>query len=437
METLYIMLKKFTGKTILVLGSNVGATEIVQYAKENGAYTIVADYYPIERSEAKQIADEARLISTADSDALNRLIIEKKVNGVLAGISEFNLLKAMELSQRHGLLFYCNKIQWDSIENKGQFRKLCEKNGVPCPKTYYIGKEQQCCKLHQEIFPLIVKPVDCAASRGVYICSNEEQLRDGVTKAATCSNIGEVIVEEFVSGNEFTAHYTIANGKATLSCIDNRYPVAVHGGKVTTIPVARIYPSTYISDYIEKVNPSLVKLCENIGVKNGVVFVQGIHNPRSGQFWIFEGGLRSAAELPNRLICKINGINYMNNIVDYILLGKGTFPSEKDDPYMKGKCCGIISFVAKHGTVGTICGLEDAVAATPSVIGYESRYPVGSVTPDTDTLRQLMIRFVMICDSRELLAKDVTYLNEHITVLNDKGENMVIKLSSKRIIEDF
>ena len=29
--------QKFTGKTLLVLGSNVGATEIVQYARENGA----------------------------------------------------------------------------------------------------------------------------------------------------------------------------------------------------------------------------------------------------------------------------------------------------------------------------------------------------------------------------------------------------------------
>ena len=97
--------QKFTGKTLLVLGSNVGATEIVQYARENGAYTIVADYYPIERSKAKQVADEAALISTADTEALNKLIIEKRVDGVLAGVSESNLLKAMELSQKKGLRF--------------------------------------------------------------------------------------------------------------------------------------------------------------------------------------------------------------------------------------------------------------------------------------------------------------------------------------------
>ena len=55
---------KFANKTLLVLGSNVMATEIVEYARHNGAYVIVADYYPVEKSAAKRVADEAINIST-------------------------------------------------------------------------------------------------------------------------------------------------------------------------------------------------------------------------------------------------------------------------------------------------------------------------------------------------------------------------------------
>ena len=132
--------QKFTGKTLLVLGSNVGATEIVQYARENGAYTIVADYYPIERSKAKQVADEAALISTADTEALNKLIIEKRVDGVLAGVSESNLLKAMELSQKKGLRFYCNKMQWDSIEIKDNLENSVKKMEFHALKHIIQGK---------------------------------------------------------------------------------------------------------------------------------------------------------------------------------------------------------------------------------------------------------------------------------------------------------
>ena len=426
--------KKFAGKTLLMLGSNIGAADMVRYARSHGAYTITADYYLSENSDAKRVSDESVMISTADVEMLARLIEERHIDGVLAGISEFNLLKAMELSNKYNLPFYCNMEQWESIEHKDKFRKLCMAHSVPCPRTYFTGTELQNVKDEQLPYPLIVKPVDCSTSKGVHICENCGQVRKALEDAQKCSEMGKVIIEEFVNGYEFTAHYTLYNGKASFSCIDNRYPVAVHEGKVTTIPIARIYPSTYIDSYIENVNPSMIELCESLGVQNGVLFIQGIHNPVTEQFWIFEGGLRSAAETPNRLLAKTNSVNYMNLLVDHVLLGKGSFDQSKEDPYMNGKCCGIVSFVAKHGIVGTIEGLEEAVKVTSSVISYESRYEIGSKTPDTDTLRQLMIRFVMICDSREQIARDVAYLNEHITVLNDRGEDMVIKLDPQRIL---
>lgn len=428
---------KFEGKKMLMLGSNAGSADMVRYARDCGAYTVTADYYPQERSEAKLAANESVLISTADTEKLAKLIEDKKIDGVLAGISEFNLMKAMELSEMFGLRFYCSREQWELIEHKDKFRTLCENYNVPCPKTYFIGNDVKNVDKAMLPFPVVIKPVDCSASLGVHICESQNSFAACFDDALGNSEGGQVIIEEFVNGDEFTAHYTVCNGKATFSCIDNRYPVAVHDGRVTTIPAARIYPSTYIDGYMERVNPYMLKLCERLGLQNGVLFIQGIHNTRTGQFWIFEGGLRSAAETPNRLLNKTNGVNYMNLLVDHALLGVGNLDSSREDPYMHGKCCGIVSFVAKHGIVGTIGGLEEAVAATPSVISYESRYPVGSETPDTDTLRQLMVRFVMVCDSREQMARDVRYLNNHITILDEQGENMVIKLEPDRILSEF
>ena len=89
---------KFEGKKLLLLGSNVGILDIIKYAKKNGAVTIVADNRPVEKSVGKQFADDNVLISTADIEGLKEYIKENKVDGVFAGISEFNLLKAMELS---------------------------------------------------------------------------------------------------------------------------------------------------------------------------------------------------------------------------------------------------------------------------------------------------------------------------------------------------
>lgn len=428
-----VIQKKFFGKTLLVLGSNVGAADIAAYAKENGARVIVADYYPPEKSSAKRMADEHFLISTADLEHLSKLAEEHHVDGVLSGISEFNLLQAMALAEKHRLPFYCNRKQWDSIEKKDEFRRLCEEYHVPCPKLYYTGGEPAEHDWDKIKFPAVLKPVDASASSGVHICSNADEMKSLVGDALNKSDSRHIIVEEFVVGEEFTAHYTIVHGKAALSCMDNRYPVAVHEGKVTTIPAARIYPCVYLEEYIRQVNPAMIRLCEGLGMETGILFIQGLYDEKKNRFHIFEAGLRSAGEAPYRFIDKINGQNAMRLLVDNALSDEQGYALEAEDPYLKGKCCGVVSFVARGGKVGGIAGLEEAVAATPSVIEYESRYPVGSIVPDGDTLRQLMIRFVMICDSREQMAKNVKYLNENITVVDDKGENMVIKIDPERI----
>ena len=423
---------KFAGKTLLVLGSNVGSNDIVKYAKENGAEVLVADYFSPERSSAKRIADEHFLISTGDLESLEKLIQERKIHGVLAGIHEFNLLSAMELSQRLGLPFYCTRRQWDLIENKGEFRKMCEKHNVPHPQTYHTGGKVSPETWEIIQYPAVIKPVDASSSMGVFICETEVEMKSHVEDARKESAIGEIIIEECVCGDEFTAHYTIANGRVSLASVDNRYPVALKEG-ATTIPIARVYPCLYLDEFMRQVNPSMLVLCADLELTDAILFIQGIYNSEKNSFYVFEGGLRSAGEAPFRFISKINGINAMYVLVDHALSTPSDFASEKEDPTMQGKCCGVISFVTTGGKVGTIEGLEEAVEATASVIEYESRYPVGSETPCGNTLHQLMIRFVMICDSREQMKNDIAYLNEHITVLDEHGNNMVLKMEPERL----
>lgn len=428
---------KFNGKTLLMLGSNVGATDLIHYAKANGAYTIAADYYPPERSAAKRCADLALDISTNALDDLSRVITEYHVDGVLAGISEFNLLNAMELSRRHQLPFYCTRAQWDMIESKDQFRRLCEENGVPCPKTYFIGKEPDAAVYRSIRYPAVLKPVDACASAGVHICRSEDDLKQQLADAQRCSRKGDVIIEEFVTGNEFTAHYVLSNGKAALACVDNRYPAVLHDGGVTSIPVARIYPSVYVQAYLREADAAVRKLAERIGMQEGILFVQGIHNPETGAIRIFEAGLRCAGEAPYRFLSKVTGESFIRILADHALLGCSDYDVTVEKPELDGKCGGIVSFAGRHGTVGSITGLDETVAALPDVLEYENRYPVGREVPDTDTLRQLMIRFVILSESRAAMEQTVRTLNERIQVLDTEGRDMAVKFDPARLWNEF
>lgn len=425
-------MRKFKGKKLLFLGSNVGTLDMLRYAKENGAYTIVADYLPQEKSLGKQYADSHVLISTGDLDGLKEYIEKEGVNGVLAGVSESNLINAMILCNHFNFPFYCTKEQWNKIENKEHFRKLCVKYGVPCPHTYFVGNDLSADALSRINYPVIVKPVDGSSSIGITICKDKATLLKAVDEAKRNSVEGKFIIEEFVEGKEFSAHYTIADGHVSLSCVDNRVPVAVHDGDVTTIPVARVYPSTFIDEYVDQVNPQMIRLCQSLGMDTGILFVQGLYNQDKNTFHIFEAGLRCAGEAPYRLIERVNGISFMNNLVDYALLGKANdFDSSKEDPFLKGKVCCVTSFVSKGGRIGKIINYEETAYALESVVDCECRYHEGDETPDGNTLRQIVIRFVLICDSVEQLITDVEYINRSVKVLDVNGNEMCLTFDAR------
>ena len=286
--------------------------------------------------------------------------------------------------------------------------------------------------LSRVIYPVIVKPVDGSSSIGITICRDKVTLLKAVDEAINNSAEGKYIIEEFVEGKEFAAHYTIANGRASLSCIDNRVPVAVHEGEVTTIPVARVYPSTFIDEYINQVNPQMIRLCQSLCMDTGILFVQGLYNQDRNTFHIFEAGLRCAGEAPYRLIERVNGISFMNNIVDYALLGKtNDFDVSKEDPFLKGKVCCVTSFVSKGGRIGKIINYEETARTLKSVVDCECRYHEGDETPDGNTLRQIVIRFVLICDSVEQLISAVEYINSSVKVLDEIGNDMCLTFDAR------
>ena len=65
------------GKRLLIMGGMQISCEIVRKAQEMGIFTIVADYYPVEKSPAKRIAD--KVVSVTDVDAVVSVIKKNRL----------------------------------------------------------------------------------------------------------------------------------------------------------------------------------------------------------------------------------------------------------------------------------------------------------------------------------------------------------------------
>jgi carbamoylphosphate synthase large subunit len=409
--------KKFSGKKLLLLGTNLGTCDMVNYARSQGAYVFVTDNLPLEKSAAKQIADEAWQVSTSDVNNLEKLAFKNQVNGVLAGASEFNIEKALTLSERLGLPFYCTRQQWETCSNKKHFKQLCLANDVPVAKEYLIDTTN----INRIKYPVIVKPVDSSSGTGIGICQNDDELLNAYNKAVSLSKTKQAIVEEFIKGDIFSAGYTIKDGEFSLTYTVDKYLNS--SGETAPLPQANILPSRYTEKYLEDLNAKVINMLKSIGLTNGFLAIQGILNDEGLHF--IETNYRLAGSSYYRMTSKINGINYMEMLVNHALSGKmDGYDLSLDNPrFIKYGCS--LNLISKGGLVGKIIGLEE-IKHKQSLIAVDKMYNVGDYIEKSGTLGQVHLRFHMVEDSIRYLKDSIQEIQDTIKVLDDKGRDMLL-----------
>lgn len=414
---------KFDGKKLLVLGTSAGSVEIVKYAQSEGAYVIVTDYLPVEKSAAKQCADEIAMVSTIDVDGIFELALQKKIDGIFCGVSEANLLAMREVAERLKLPCYFTKEQWDLCQDKEQFKKLCEQFEIPVPKDYTNAIENGKIRTECIQFPIIVKPVDSCAGKGITICYNEDELENAYQYALHCSPSKNVLLEEYVIGEEFSVTYTIKEGKVSVSCSKDKLFTEDYFPVFSQFDLF-IMPSKYLKKYMEKVHGKVEKLFNYIGSQYGSVTLQGV--VKDGEFRFFEMCYRINGGSDYRHIEKENGINYLHMMVDYALNGQAhDFDLSKDTPFFSKYFVTFIVY-AHGGIIGKMEGLEE-VKLLPNIITAEYLRDVGDEIVDNKTLMQRVFRAYIANDNMENVKRTIEKIQEVIKVEDIHGNNMLYK----------
>ena len=409
---------KFDGKTLLFLGTSVASVSMIQYARQEGAYVIVTDNLPPERSEAKQIADEIAAVSTRDVEALCAFARKKHVNGVLCGVSEGNLCAVQAVCQQLNLPCYFTREQWDICQDKKRFKDLCLTHGVPVPREYRIESEADRNAVH---YPAIVKPTDGFAAVGISICTSPTELMAAIDRAKSASSSGRFIVEDYVVGSEITAVYTIKNREISLSLLRDRYPSLDHEN-VTAQFDASIAPSQYYQEYLTHVDPAVKKMLKAIGAYAGVVFFQGIATERG--IFLFECGYRMNALCDYYNLSEANGINYMHMMVNYALTGEmGDADLSRDNPNPNCLCC-VFNMTAHEGIIAKLEGLE-ACKKLPGVIYAEFLLPVGHQIIENNSMAQSVFRAYINAENTDKLKQTIVAMQKRIRVEDRNGNNLL------------
>ncbi len=409
------------GKKLLVLGGSAYMVDPVLKAKSMGVYTIVTDWHELEKSPAKQVADEYWTISLMDYDQLVPKIKENKIDGILTGFTDNFLLAYQHLCELADLPCYATKEQLEWSLDKRLFKNKCREYNVPVVPEYdiqffdktIIGTEHK----------VIIKPVDSSGSQGIYICEDPDEFEEKLKCSLEYSAKRQVVIERYMDCDDVSFEYKIQDGEITLTAICDRYIYKTP--KEGSITSKLIYPSKYTDIYMADVDKRVRKMFETEGLKNGVLFMQAF--VENGQFYFYEMGYRLSGGRHYIFTKNQNGESALEELIHFATTGMMSDKRISDiaNPRFK-EICSQLSIICQSDKIAKIDGFTE-VAEMHQVIDAIKMFKEGDVVGKQGTTSSIFAKLHVVVKDIEELNQIFEIIYSTLRVENEKGENLVIK----------
>ena len=423
------------GKKLLFLdGSSLAACAVLR-AKEMGVKTIVANFYPAEKSPAKLIADEQWMVDFSQIDEMVELVKRNHIDGIFVGWTDSHLPFYAEICEKAGLPCCGNLEQFDILSNdKRKFKELCIKHGVPTPDVYDISIDFNRKDLDKIIYPVMVKPADGSGGRGIMKCNNEEELISYYKELYDSSPSKKIVCERYMqSENEIFIHYTVQDGYCSLSSSFLKYKVDEEKSKAASC-LFHMFSPKFLDEYKKTTEPAVIKMIQDLGIKYGNVMFQGFEE--NGKLYFHESGLRMGGEQFYVFAEKLNGISSLELMIEFALTGKMTrYNAKTQDNYKFSKYCCNYYIPLKPGKISKIEGVEE-INAMPQLLQNRQFKFVGDEISSTSSLDRVIFRLHVMDDTKEAFAKTLCKISETVKIVDENGNDMQLqKLKYDSVME--
>lgn len=368
-------------KKILMLGGLRYLIPVIKAAHELGHYVVTCDYLP--NNIAHKYSDEYHNVSITDKEAVLALAQKLDIDGIMSFAVDPGVITAAYVSEKLGLPgnpYESVKV----LQNKALFRSFLTDNGFTVPKSKgYKDANEALHDVNYYTWPVIVKPVDSAGSKGVTKVDEPEGLCFAIDHALECSFSKEFIIEEFIEKDGFSSDSDgfSVNGELQFISFSNQWFDNEAANPYT--PSAYSWPShmggghqVELKNEIQRLfdllhlTTSIYNIETRIG-QNGKAYIMEV-SPRGGGNRLSEmlryatgvdlikNAVRAAVGTP------IEGINppqYDGHWAEVILHGSkdGVFQEVKIDDKFKTHIVELDLWVQKGDIVKSFNGANDAI----------------------------------------------------------------------------
>lgn len=318
-------------KKLLLLGGLRYLVPVIEAAHKMGHYVITADYLP--GNIAHRYSDEFQNVSVLDKEEVLRTAERLRIDGIMSFAVDPGVETASYVAEKLGLNFQGSHESVRILQNKDLFRRFLADNSFNVPRSWSFGSvEEAMSEAGSFCWPVIVKPVDSAGSKGVSKAEDMAGLKAALEYAAEESHCGRIIVEEYLEKEGFSSDsecFTIDGKLVFCSFSDQRFDPKAENPYA---PSAYSWPPTMPTETQAELRSEIERLAGLLGLRTGIYNVE-TRLCTDGKAYIMEvsprgGGNRLAEML--RLAC---GTDLITNAVKDAL---GEKTEEITDPVYDG-----------------------------------------------------------------------------------------------------
>lgn len=266
----------------------------IEAAHKHGIYVITVDYLP--NNIAHKYSDEYHNVSILEKDKEKVLALAKelKIDGILSYAVDPGVVAAAYVAEQMGLPFTCSYEAARILQDKSRFRQFLADNGFNAPHAKgYVNAEDAIKDVDYFNWPVIVKPVDSAGSKGVSRVDDPIDLPKAIAHALEESHNGHFIIEDFLEldGYQSSADCFSVDGKLVYADYSDQLFDKDAANPYT--PALEIWPSTMKQEHQDYLTSELQRLLtllhcgtglynvESRLCKNGKPYIMEV-SPRAG-----------------------------------------------------------------------------------------------------------------------------------------------------------
>ena len=215
-------------KNILILGAGFLQRPAIEAAKKIGCRAVVVDAN--EGAVCVGLADRFERIDLKDKEGIYEFAKKLQTEGGLAAIFTAGTDFSASVSyagEKLGLACHSYEAACNA-SGKVRMRQKFSEAGVPSPKFFGVTKKESeldfVKKCVRELgFPCVVKPVDNMGGRGCRMIRSEDETEDALQTALASSRTENAILEEYMSGDEYSIDALICDGTMTITGFADRH----------------------------------------------------------------------------------------------------------------------------------------------------------------------------------------------------------------------